>query len=53
MIADSQCGFRCNCSYTDLIFCAFHLLEKTIEHDTKAFILFVDLRRHMIQSLGL
>jgi len=44
-VADSQCGFRCNHGCTDIIFCACQLIEKAIEHDTKAFLMFVDLRK--------
>ena len=36
---DSQCGFRCNRGCTDMIFYACQLIEKTTEHDTKAFLL--------------
>ena len=28
-----------------MIFCVCQLIEKTIEHDTKAFILFIDLKK--------
>ena len=45
VVAVSQCGFRCNHGCTDMIFCARQLIEKTIEHDTKAFILFIDLKK--------
>ena len=46
VVADSECGFWYNCSCgTDLIFCAHQLIERTIEHDTKAFILFIDLKK--------
>ena len=44
-VADSQCGFRCNRGCTDMIFCARQLIEKAIEHNTKEFLLFVDLRK--------
>ena len=42
VLADSQCG---NCGCTDMIVCAHQLVEKSIEHDTKAFILFIDLKK--------
>ena len=45
VVADCQCGFRCNRGCIDMIFCACQLIEKTIEHDTKAFILFIDLKK--------
>ena len=38
-------GFWCNCGCTDMIFCAHQLIEKTIEHNTKAFVLFIDLKK--------
>ena len=44
-VADSQCGFRCNCGCNDMIFCVRQLIEKAVEHNTKAFLLFVDLRK--------
>jgi len=44
-VADSQCGFHCNRGCNDMIFCARQLIEKAIEHNTKAFLLFVDLRK--------
>jgi len=45
VVADSQYGFWCNRGCMDMIFCARQLVEKTIEHDTKAFILFIDLKK--------
>ena len=45
VVADSQCSFRCNRGCIDMIFCVHQLIEKTTEHDTKAFILFVDLKK--------
>ena len=45
VVADSQCSFRCNRGCIDMTFCACQLIEKTIEHDTKAFILFIDLKK--------
>jgi len=44
-VADSQSGFRCNRGCTYMIFCAHQLIEKAIEHNTKAFLLFVDLKK--------
>ena len=29
-VADLQCGFRCNCGCTDMIFCARELIKKVI-----------------------
>ena len=45
VVADSQCDFQCNCDCTDMIFCACQLIEKAIEHDMKAFILFIYLKK--------
>jgi len=45
VVADSQCGFWCNRGCTDMIFCARQLIEKTIEHNTKTIVLFVDLKK--------
>jgi len=44
-LADSQNGFCCNREYTDMIFCACQLIKKAIECNTKAFLLFVGLRK--------
>jgi len=32
IIGDHQCGFRCNRSNTDHIFCIRHIIEKKWEH---------------------
>ena len=45
VVADSECGFRCNRGCVDMIFCVCQLIEKTIEHGTKAFILYIDLKK--------
>ena len=45
VLSDSQCGFRSGRGCVDLIFSARQLLEKTIEHQSKLFMLFVDLRK--------
>ena len=44
-VADSQCGFRCNHGCNDMIFCVRQLIEKAVEDNTKASLLFVDLRK--------
>ena len=44
-VADSQCGFRCNCGCNDMIFRTRQLIKKAVERNTKAFLLFVDLRK--------
>ena len=44
-VTDSQCGFRAGRGCVDLIFCVRQFVEKTIEHRSKIFLLFVDLRK--------
>ena len=44
-LPDSQCGFRCGRGCIDMIFCARQIMEKAREHDTKVFVLFVDLKK--------
>ena len=44
-VSDSQCGFRAGRGCVDMIFCVRQLVEKAIEHNTKVFLLFVDLRK--------
>ncbi len=43
-LPDSQCGFRKGRACLDMLFCARQLV-KTYEHNTKMFLLFVDLRK--------
>ena len=45
VVSDSQCGFRKGRGCTDMIFCARQLVEKTREHNSKVFMLFVDLKK--------
>ncbi len=44
-LPDSQCGFRKGRGCADMLFCARQLVEKTYKHNTKMFLLFVDLRK--------
>ena len=44
-VSDSQCGFRTGRGCVDMIFCVRQLVEKAIEHNTRLFLLFVDLRK--------
>ena len=44
-LPDSQCGFRCGRGCINMIFCARQIMEKAREHNTKVFMLFVDLRK--------
>ena len=45
VIPDSQCGFRQGRSCSDMIFVARQLVEKTREHNSLLFVLFVDLKK--------
>ena len=45
VLPDSQCGFRRNRGCVDMIYYARQLMEKTKVHNTKLFMLFVDLRK--------
>ena len=45
VLSDSQCGFRAAMGCTDMIFCVRQLIEKAREHNTKLYLLFVDLRK--------
>ena len=44
-VADSQCGFRAGRGCVDMVFSVRQLVEKTTEHHSKIFLLFVDLRK--------
>jgi len=44
-VADSQCGFRAGRGCIDMVFCVRQIVEKTFEHHSKIFLLFVDLRK--------
>ena len=44
-LSESQCGFRRGCGCTDMIFMVRQLAEKAIEHQTKQYFVFVDLRK--------
>ena len=45
VLPDSQCGFRQERGCVDMIFVARQLIEKTIEHESELYILFVDLKK--------
>ena len=51
VVPDSQCGFRKGRGCTDMIFCVRQLVEKAREHNTKVFMLFVDLRKASLVRL--
>ena len=44
-LPESQCGFRRGRGCTDMIFVVRQLAEKAVEHHTKQFFVFVDLRK--------
>ena len=45
VLSDSQCGFCSGRGCVDIIFCARQIVEKAREHNTKIYMLFVDLRK--------
>lgn len=44
-LPESQCGFRKNRSCADMIFTVRQLVEKSWEHESKAFFTFIDLKK--------
>ena len=45
VLPDSQCVFRQGRGCVDMIFCARQMIEKAVEHNTKIFMLFIDLQK--------
>ena len=45
VVPDSQCGFHSGRGCVDMIFCTRQFVEKAREHNTKIYMLFVDLRK--------
>ena len=45
VVSDSQWGFRAARRCVSIIFCIHQWVRKAIEHNTKMFLLFVDLRK--------
>ena len=45
VLLDSQCGFRKGLGCVDMIFVAWQIVEKSREHNTPLYILFVDLKK--------
>jgi len=45
IMGDHQCGFRCNTSITDHIFCIRQILEKKWEHTEAVHQLFIDFKK--------
>ena len=43
VIPDSQCGFHPGRGCLDIIFCVKQLVEKSVEHNTNTYILFINL----------
>ena len=44
-LPDSQCGFRKGRGCTGMIFVARQLMEKSVEHASELYVLFVDLKK--------
>jgi len=45
IIGDHQCGFRCNRSTADHVFCIHQMLEKTWEYNEAVYQLFIDFKK--------
>ena len=45
IIGDRQCGFQCNRSTTDHIFCIYQILEKKWEYNEAVHQLFIDFKK--------
>ena len=45
LLPESQCGFRKCRGCTDMIFVVCQLVEKSWEHQTKSFFMFIDLKK--------
>jgi sorting nexin-29 len=45
IIGDHQCGFRCNRSITDQIFCICQILETKWEYNETVYQLFIDFKK--------
>ena len=45
VLPDSQCGFRQGRGCIDMVFCVKQLIEKSVEHNTTTYMLFIDLRK--------
>ena len=45
VISESQCGFRRECSCTDMIFTIRQMTEKSCEHKSKSFTTFIDFQK--------
>ena len=48
ILPDMQCGFRKGRSCLDMMFTVRQVVEKLYEHQQKAFLVFMDLKRHTI-----
>ena len=45
VVVDAQCGFISARGCTDMVYCTCQLVNKAIKHNTKVFLLFVDLQK--------
>ena len=45
IIGDHQCGFQCNRSITDHLFCIHQMLEKKWEYNEAVYQLFIDFKK--------
>ena len=45
VVVDAQCGFISAHGCTDMVYCVCQLVKKVIKHNTKVFLLFVDLQK--------
>ena len=48
ILPGTQCGFRKGRSCIDMVFTVRQVVEKLYEHQQKAFLVFIDLKKHMI-----
>ena len=44
-LPESQCGLREKCGCSDMVFMVRQLVEKSWEHGTKSFLVFIDLKK--------
>ena len=44
-LPESQCGFRCGRGCTDMMFVVRQLVKRAFEHQSKQYLIFVDLRK--------
>ena len=44
VVVDAQCGYISARGCTDMVYCVCQLVKKAIKHNTKVFLLFIDLQ---------